>query len=509
MAMTPFYDDPNDPRRRGLYPNGVERQPWDERMPSGQSAMDIGLPKGIQDMLTRQTIAGQQSQRPRQAGPPPPPPPPIAMPEVPDTSQVEPPNNGLNSVGQVLAQYGPHYNYGTAHVSPERGGTMVGTVPGTSRRSHLEALGIADPTSKVEQTPEGWQIDPAHERGKKYGILHGILQGALQGIATTGKWQGALGGAATGGIAGGISPKLLQGLERHQEIGREQTEYNRELGNRENEQKLGLQQSQTIENLAQAEKARRGPRTLKQGDDGVWRSVSEDTGLDTEGNPVQGKDPDAATQYQKDTLAETKRYHDQIVTQRKADRAARIAMARQRAKDKPSPANEASLRAVIEDDAEQNALQRRKETDEKIAKLQGQRDKLTHRSVQNEDGTWGWEEDIGAAMMSKTSVTSLDKQIADLQKESDNQQRIAETAAENKRKAEAKAKAGGQPPQWHSRGGGSDLDHPIYGKPVGGAPVTKGNVSRAKFRAKYPEYKDRSDKDVDTAISNAGYAPIP
>lgn len=468
-------------------------------------------------MLTPQNQAAIT--RPRQVGAQLPPPP-LAMP-TPDTASVEPPNGGmppgLNSVGQKLAEYGNHYSYGPAHISPERGGTMVGTVPGTDRRSKLEALGVADPTSSVTQTPEGWQIDPAHEKGKKYGILRGILQGALAGTAATGKWQGALGGAATGGAIGGVSPKLIQGLDRHQEIGREQTEYDRELGNTAKQQQLGLQRSQTEENYAQAEKARMGNRELKQGDDGVWRSVGQDTGLDTTGRPVTGKDPDATTPYQQGQLdagkrrdTETKRYHEGMIAQRKADRAARLAIAKHNAAAKPSPANEASIRAVEEEGAEDDALERRKETDTKIADLQTKRDKLTHRSVKNEDGSWGWEEDPGATMTSKASVTSIDKQIADLQKESDNQQKIAETAAQNKRAAEAKAKAGGKPPQYKNRRsrGGSNLNQPIKGKPTGEG-ASKGSVSRAKFRAKYPEYKNRSDGDVDTAIHGAGYDPIP
>lgn len=455
------------------------------------------------------TPANQQAiTRPRTVGTPLPPPP-VAMPE-PDTSQTEMPT-GLNSVGQKLAEFGKHYAYGPAHV--DEGGKMVGTVPDTSRRGHLEALGIADPTSTVSQTPEGWQIDPAHERGKGYGIGHGLLQGALEGVARTGKWQGALGGAATGAIAGGISPKLLQGLERYQETGREQHEYDRELGNTAKQQTLGLQRSQTEENYAQAERQRTGNRKLVQGDDGVWRSVNEDTGLDTEGKTVTGKDPDASTPYQQGQLKageernrETKRYHDELITQRKNDRAARIAIAKRLAADKPSPTNEASLRAVIEDDAEQNALERRHETDEQIANLQAKKDKLTHRSVKNADGSWGWEEDMGAALTTKSEQSTIDKQIADLQKESDNQQRIAETAAGNKREAEAKAKAGGQSPQWH--GHGSDLNRPVKGK-LAGEGATKGNVTRAKFRAKYPEYKDRPDGDVDAAITGAGYTPVP
>lgn len=486
MPMTSLYDDPNDPRRQ---------RPLNDQMLTPQN----------QQAMTRPRQVGVQL-----------PPPPVAMPEVPDTSQVEPPNGGLNSVGQALAKYGPHYAYGPAHVDEQ--GHQVGTVPDTSRRGHLEALGIADPTSKVEQTPEGWQIDPAHERGRKYGVLHGLFQGALEGIARTGKWQGALGGAATGAIAGGISPKLMQGLERYQETSREQTKYNQELGNRENEQKLGLQRSQMEENQAQAERARRGTPHYERDEQGNLKAVY-DTGAvqvrDVQtGEPV-GRD-NTTSPYQQGQLEagkrrdeETKRYHDQMITQRKADRAVRLAIAKKRLAAKPSPAGEASVRAIVEEEAEENALERRKDTDTQIAKLRTKREQLTFSSTPKGDGTYGWEEDPAKVFESKTSVAQIDKQIADLEKESDNQQRIAETAASNKRKAEAKSRAGGIAPSWKYRGkGGSDLNHPLKGKPTGGG-ASKGNVTRAKFRAKYPDYAGRSDSDVDAAITGAGYTPIP
>lgn len=38
---------------------------------------------------------------------------------------------------------------------------------------------------------------------------------------------------------------------------------------------------------------------------------------------------------------------------------------------------------------------------------------------------------------------------------------------------------------------------------------SKGNVSRAKFRQKYPQYQNSTDSNVDAAISAAGYTPIP
>lgn len=408
------------------------------------------------------------------------PPPPVAMPEVPDTAQVEPENHGLNSVGQKLAEYGKHYAYGSAHV--DEGGKMVGTVPGTDRRAHLEALGIADPTSEVRQTPEGWQIDPAHERGRKYGVVHGLLQGALEGAARTGKWQGAAGGAAVGAAAGGVSPRFAQAMDRTRETGREQTEYDRELGNQAKQQALGLQRSQTEENYAQAQRQRIGTPHYIQKDDGSWVAAYDDRAYPVSegGSAVKGKDPDATTPYQQSQLNETKRWHDMQNVKEQRDKvdvtiggkkyrvssntAASIADRQRRDAKKPTPGSKASILAMIEDDAEQNALQRRKDTDTRIAELQAKKDKLTHRSVQNADGSWGWEEDIGAVLTSKSGVTDLDKQIADLQKESDNQQRIAETAAGNKRKAEAEARAGGMSPQWHGGESRSSKGRPASGQ---------------------------------------------
>ena len=433
------------------------------------------------------------------------PPPPVVMPQM-DASQAEPPS-GLNSVGQKLAEYGDR------NLRPfEHKGSMVGTVSDPTRRGKLEALGTADPTSPVTRTSEGWNIGLPKEGTRKGGVLRGALQGALTGIATTGKWQGALGGAGTGAIMGGVSPKLIQGLERHQEIGREQTEYDREMGNVAKQQQLGLQRSQTEENYAQAQRQRMGQRQVVQGNDGVYRSISQDTGLDTEGRPVTGKDPDAYQQSQVEAAerrdAETKRWHDLqnaknvraekekvdvVVNGKKfrvnANTAARIEESKRANAAKPSPGTEASLRAVIEDEAEKDALQRRKSTDERIAVLRSKREELTHRSVQNADGSWGWEEDMGATMTSKTSVAQLDKEIADLQKESDSQQRVAESAASNKRKAEAEAKAHGSAPNWKS--GGSDLNKPIKGKPTGGDRPGAGKAFNLKAWA-----ADNPGKDV-------------
>jgi hypothetical protein len=37
----------------------------------------------------------------------------------------------------------------------------------------------------------------------------------------------------------------------------------------------------------------------------------------------------------------------------------------------------------------------------------------------------------------------------------------------------------------------------------------KTHVSRAKFRVKYPDFKDKSDADVDAAIRSSGFEPMP
>jgi hypothetical protein len=60
----------------------------------------------------------------------------------------------------------------------------------------------------------------------------------------------------------------------------------------------------------------------------------------------------------------------------------------------------------------------------------------------------------------------------------------------------------------------SPIRRPTHRAAGPGAPASapsegKTHVSRAKFRAKYADYKDRSDADVDAAIRSSGFEPMP
>ncbi len=389
-------------------------------------------------------------------------------------------SSGMNSVGKALETYRKnHQDVPLATAPVDTGGSVSErdtqpTYPNQSAPGmHLSQLGTnlamdrelrrAPVSAPVTTDKYGLpQVGAETPMTKKHGILMGLLQGALAGGAAGG-WKGALGGAAVGGIAGGVNPKLEYALERDQEIQRNQRDTDQQISNRAKTGAINVQQSQAEENRAQAARALRGTPHYERDADGNVNVYYDDDAYpvtDKRGNQVKGADPDAA---QKESV----RYHDLVIKQRedaakakdkdKVDvtvggktyrvsqsAAANIKVRQQQNAKKPNPGREAAIEAVIQEEAESDALGRRKDTDEAISKLEEQRDKLT----KHDDGT-----DKVDLELPKAQIAQLDKSIADLRKESDNQQKIAETAASDKRKAEAKAKANGETVQWKGKSG--------------------------------------------------------
>lgn len=383
-----------------------------------------------------------------------------------------------------------------------------------------------NPRSEVTTDTAGnINVAPPTKPGRGKQALMGLLYGALEGAKVAG-WKGAIGGAATGGITGAISPNLIAAMTRDMDISRKQ-------GAVDQEQSALLKQSQIDENRAQAQRARQGTPHYSVDADGVQRvtydNVSQPVRDRDTGEPVTGKDPDAETEHQRLTREALERYRQaQIEARKKAaeqkekekvdvtvggkkyrvsqSAAASIAQRQQAAKQrarKADPAVEAEYEAIIHNDAEKSALENRRKADEKIAALRAERDKLTHRSTPPRPGVaidpndpnrgYGWEEDARMVKKNAARIEAIDREIADWDEDSKAHQRVAEKAAEDKRKAEAKVRAGGGQVNWS---GGSKGSAPARGARkqfnLGAWKADHPNATPAEVEAKRKQYTDQN-----------------
>lgn len=268
-----------------LYPNGVRRGVWDERLPSGRSAMNIGLSEAMQGMLDQATIGGQQGgfadgtgksgrgkpRKKRSAAAPtlvqPTGAPPPQNPQLPQLIGAKSEGSALESLGappptprltqapQIGGVSGQLpdgrtpsqvvQDLGVTGQPPPPGGPVgpnppdvhLGTrvTPGMNRIgrkiAELEQLSKSDFEVPVKRTEWGYEEQPPEKspsRWKQAGL--GALQGALAGAERTGTLAGALGGAGVGAASGGISPRLMMAFTRAQDIRRAQGELSNDLG---------------------------------------------------------------------------------------------------------------------------------------------------------------------------------------------------------------------------------------------------------------------------------------
>jgi hypothetical protein len=197
-----------NPPAQDTYPNGVRRQPWDERLPSGESAMEIGLPKGVRDMLNQQTVQGQQSQKPIVNVP-------KVNPALPTSSLPNVDRTPADNLGPVGEPRFP------AGAPPVRIGYGTAGLTGVDKlMEQRKAYESADPESRVNVTPDFTEIDPPHGRKGFKGKLKSIGEGLLIGLASgdPNNPNNILGSMIGGGALGGASNRGEAKLKRRFEM---------------------------------------------------------------------------------------------------------------------------------------------------------------------------------------------------------------------------------------------------------------------------------------------------
>lgn len=318
--------------------------------------------------------------------------------------------------------------------------------------ARYNTLSGAGEDSKVKRTDWGYEEMPPALGGpsRKKQALVGLLQGLAQaGQATGGNPWGTLAGGLTGMAAGAISPRTMQAFTRQQELDKLQGE----IGT---EQKMEMGNAQISETLAQASQRRADAEMVDYTD-----PESGETYQVPAKQISRVKQQYAANKALRDSRAaddkradaafdETKRANKEREVDRDKDREQRAQMLkdkileeRSKAGDKPNPAREAQLEAEFEGGNEQQNLQARKDADESTSALRAQREKLTHKSVHNSDGTWGWAPDARMAEQNASQIANIDRQISFGETEARDRQHDANAARVRKDKAMAKAQSAG------------------------------------------------------------------
>lgn len=213
------------------------RRPWDERLPDGTPAMEVGMRGTFSGTPLSDLLAANPTLAEKVAIPLGTPPPPMVLrpPNVPPAGPPVPAN---------------------APVPPIHLGSPVAQNANNLQRllAERDALSQADPASKVARRDWGYEIQPPERTPSR--LRHaglGAAQGAiLAGQATGGDPWGTLAGTVVGALTGGVSPSLLQAFQRRQEL-------DRNAGELGLEQKLQLQNAQIGETDAQAEQRRMQP----------------------------------------------------------------------------------------------------------------------------------------------------------------------------------------------------------------------------------------------------------